>query len=115
MLVTGIDARRPAAQDGFRVGDVLVRLGDQPVRRVADVERLLRSRAPSGAGLDAFLIRSRTTAVLTVSVSGSEADLLLVSPETRSRDELERALIHEIEGLHTRIRELREQIEALEE
>ncbi len=121
VLVTGIDPRRGAANDGFRVGDVLVRLGEVPVRRVSDVEQLLHERGARGEALQASLIRSHAPARLTLKVSEAPA-VDAVSPEDRpsapgqaasSRVRFEQALQLEIERLRSRIEELKHELETL--
>lgn len=120
VLVTGIDRRRPAANDGFRVGDVLVRLGEEPVRRVSDVERLLETRGARTEAVKASLIRARAPAVLTLNVPHEPAAAAASGEDPRtdpgeigiSRTQFERALQLEIEGLRARIEELKRELEA---
>ncbi len=122
VLVTGIDPRRPAANDGFRVGDVLVRLGQEPVRRVSDVERLLHMRGAHGEALKASLIRARAPAVLTLNAAHATAadavsyeDPRIAPGETGgSRAQFERALQLQIERLRARIEELKDELEVLQ-
>lgn len=122
VLVTGIDRRRPAADDGFRVGDLLVRLGDEPVRRVSDVERLLLARGARAEALQASLIRARAPAVLTLHAPRAPAAdaVSREDPATdpdevgNSRTQFERALRLQVEGLHARIEELKRELEVLQ-
>ncbi len=122
VLVAGIDPRRPAANDGFRVGDVLVRLGEETVRRVSDVERLLRERGARHETLKASLIRARVPAVLTLDAANALAadDVSYEVPRTApgengsSRAQFERALQLEVERLRARIEQLRHELEVLQ-
>ncbi len=120
VLVTGIDPRRPAANDGFRVGDVLVRLGQQPVRRVSDVERLLYMREAHDEALKASLIRARAPALLTLNLAHAPAAVSYEDPRTApgqsgsSRAQFERALQLEIERLRARVEELKDELELLQ-
>jgi len=45
-LVTGVDRDGPAASEGIRTGDLLVRVGDDPVHTVEDVLASLRDTEP---------------------------------------------------------------------
>ncbi len=120
VLVTGIDPRRPAANDGFRVGDVLVRLGQEPVRRVSDVERLLHMRGAHDEALKASLIRARAPAVLTLNAAHAPAAVSYEDPRTApgetgsSRAQFEQALQLEIERLRARIEELKHELDVLQ-
>ncbi len=122
VLVTGIDPRRPAAHDGFRVGDVLVRLGQEPVRRVSDVERLLHMRGAHDEALKASLIRARAPAVLTLNGAHTPAADAVSYEDPRtaagesgnSRAQFERALQLGIERLRSRISELQRELEVLQ-
>ncbi len=117
VLVTGIDPRRPAANDGFQVGDVLVRLGEVPVRRVSDVERLLHMRGAQDEALEASLIRASAPALLRLNVAHAPAadsvsygDPRGAPGESGSRAQFERALQLEIERLRARIEELKHEL-----
>jgi membrane-associated protease RseP (regulator of RpoE activity) len=129
VLVTGIAAGRPAAVDGFRAGDVLVRLGGQPVSEAKDVERLLLIRRDEA--IAASLIRARREEVVTVhgshipvSADGTgdarakriESLVLRAADEEDSaaRAALDRAVRLEIERLEKRIERLKRELESLE-
>ena len=122
VLVTSIDPRRPAAHDGFRVGDVLVRLGEEPVRRVSDVERLLQTRGAHDEALKASLIRARAPAVLTLNAAldpaadpvGYDDPPTAPGEPGSSRAQFERALQLQIERLRARIEELKQELEVLQ-
>lgn len=129
VLVTGIAAGRPAARDGFRVGDVLVLLGGEPVRDAEDVDRLLLARRDEA--IAASLIRARRTEVVTVRgldipLPEEPADdarakwvggvLSRGSDEEHAaaREALDRAVRAEIERLEKRIERLKRHLESLE-
>ena len=103
----------------------VIRLGEQPVIRVEDVERLLAEQGVDQEEMVAFLIRGRrrTSVTLRTVVGGTAAaEALLraraaVAP-TESAEEpgvLERAIELEIRRLHERISGLERQLEALRE
>jgi S1-C subfamily serine protease len=123
VLVTGIEPGRPAADDGFRVGDLLIRLDGEPVRGVVQAERLLRS--PRAEQVAASLIRERRAEVLTLTAPTSEGDSV---PEwavgdaaadgaggTAARAALDRALRQEIVRLEVRIEKLKHRLGELED
>jgi predicted metalloprotease with PDZ domain len=127
VLVTGVAAGRPAARDGFRVGDVLVLLGGKPVRAVEDVEQILGSRR-DGA-IAASLVRAGRAEVVTVrgsldavlaqdavEASGeSMAGVTLKAAQEEyaaAKAARDRAVRLEIERLEKRIERLKRQLES---
>jgi predicted metalloprotease with PDZ domain len=130
VLVTGIAAGRPASLDGFRVGDILVRLGGEAVHDAEDVERVLVSRREEA--LTASLIRARRAQVVTVRAphvpapeeharsAGTEWIEIPVlagagEDDSAAREALDRAVRLEIERLEKRIEQLKRQLESLED
>ena len=129
VLVTGIAAGRPAALDGFRVGDILVRMGGHPVHDVADVERLLVSRRDEA--MAASLIRAGRAEVVSVRGSlipaqaegASDARAKWIAgafwavadeEESAARAGRDRAVRLEIERLEKRIDRLKRELDSLE-
>jgi C-terminal processing protease CtpA/Prc len=118
VLVTGIAPGRPAAADGLRVGDILVQVGDRPVREVGDVERLLL--APGDGVVEVSLVRARREEVVTMSPrrppapSGSRRAAEAREDRPDARVLSERVLRSEIERLQRRIDRLKRQLEARE-
>jgi hypothetical protein len=64
---TVTSASGSAAKDGFRAGDAIVRLEDQPIISVADVQWIL-ARSKDGATLRAEVLRVGRTEVLSLSL-----------------------------------------------
>jgi serine protease Do len=123
VLITGVAPERPAAVAGFRVGDVLVRLGNEPVRQVVDVERVLQGWDDHEVPLEAFLVRGGKKAQLELrSASDLVAAAALVAQPTntpvaedRARELIGSAIQAEIARLRERIRELEGQFDAVRE
>jgi len=111
VLVTRVAAGRVAERSGLRVGDVLVRLGDQDVSSAGQVRVTLvpwRLAEP----LPALVVRERKPVQLELRAALAERSRAEASPEGR---ELLRGRIEaEIERLERRIAELRREIEELE-
>src|SRR5262249_53368531 len=63
--VRRVEAESPAAKAGFEQGDVIVRLGGQPLLSIADVQWVLHQAPAEGAELRAEVRRGDRTAELT--------------------------------------------------
>lgn len=123
VLVTGILEGQSAAAGGLRVGDVLVALGEQPVRSVQDVAEVLGDQAGDGHRLRVSVVRGREAQALTLTlpafhgVAPGEAPapaLLAVAPQPPlDRAALERVIRAEIVRLERRIEELRRELREL--
>ncbi len=111
LLVVAIDPRRDAADDGFRVGDLLVSVGDEQVYRAADVERWLADRA--GDNLTASVIRDREARVLSVRRAPSGTDVRARSERPIAPGDYETAVRNELDRLNRRIEELKRELDAL--
>jgi S1-C subfamily serine protease len=120
LLVVDIEPGRRAASDGFRVGDVLVRVGERPVRELEDARRLF-----AGGGdraVPAALLRDGQTKVVTVrapSAAEEAGPIVPVRPAwaagtAAERAAAERAVRREIERLRARIERLKRKLESLE-
>jgi hypothetical protein len=107
VLVTGVDAGRSGEANGLRVGDLLVRLDDRPVRRASEARRVMRARAPRE--LAVALIREGTTELLTLGAGGGGSGAER-SAGAAARSEYERALRLEIERLEQRLEELKRRL-----
>jgi len=105
VLVTRIDAETPAALDGFRVGDVLVRLDDAPVRLESDLEWLLHRTA--GATTRATLVRGGRRTTLTVRAVTLPARPTRELPAVPTGETVR----VEIERLERRIEQLKRELE----
>jgi S1-C subfamily serine protease len=121
VLITAVAPGRAAAAAGFQVGDILVRLGDQPVGRVLDAERVLVHRDPA-APLPASLVRAGETAhVHLLGPSGAAPpDDASPAPDevpgpgaAASAAALSEAIEAEIERLRERIRQLERELDDL--
>jgi S1-C subfamily serine protease len=119
VLVTGIEAGRPAEGDGLLVGDLLVRLDGQPVGKALEVERLLRT--PRDRAVSASLIRGTRPEALTLRAFGSAVSAARENTGTagdqrsQARAALDRALRLELHQLQERIERLKRQLELLEQ
>ncbi|KVK93660.1 trypsin-like peptidase domain-containing protein [Burkholderia territorii] len=71
-LVNGVDPGSPAAAAGVRPGDVIVKLGDKPIGRSAELNDLAAA-LPTGARAPLRVIRNRTPMMLTVTGAGTGA------------------------------------------
>ena len=115
LLVTGIDAGLPAAGDGLRVGDLLVHLAGQPVRGLADVDRLL---ATGDGALPALLVRDGRLSELMLRAAPAAARdqqataRRALSDRVTAQRALERSVRQEIERLNRRLEELKRLLEA---
>ncbi|MBR8141714.1 trypsin-like peptidase domain-containing protein [Burkholderia sp. AU19243] len=69
-LVNGVDPGSPAAAAGVKAGDVIVKFGDRPIGRSAELNDLAAA-LPAGAKAPLRLIRNRTPMVLTVTGAGT--------------------------------------------
>ena len=107
VLVTGVDAGRSGEAHGIRVGDVLVRLDDRPVRRASEARRVMRARAPRE--LAVALIRGGKTELLTLGPRGGGSGAERTSGAA-ARSEYERALRLEIERLEQRLEALKRRL-----
>jgi S1-C subfamily serine protease len=112
VLVLGVAEAEPAATLGFRVGDVLVQLGERAIRDEDQLRWTLRSW-PADQPLTARFIRGGEPMFVEF-----EAAAMPAPPAPALTPELERELIQhrlqaEIERLEARIRTLREELEQL--
>lgn len=71
-LVNGVDPGSPAAAAGVRPGDVIVKLGDKPIGRSAELNDLAAA-LPAGARVQMRVIRNRMPMMLTVTGAGTGA------------------------------------------
>jgi len=111
VLVTRVAAGRAAEISGLRVGDVLVRLGDQEVSSAGQVRVTLvpwRLAEP----LPALVVRERKPVQL--ELRAVLAGAAQTEPSPAGRDALRRKIEAEIARLERRIAELRQEIEELE-
>ncbi|KVL49203.1 peptidase S1 [Burkholderia territorii] len=69
-LVNGVDPGSPAAAADVRPGDVIVKLGDKPIGRSAELNDLAAA-LPTGARAPLRVIRNRTPMMLTVTGAGT--------------------------------------------
>ncbi|KVC17085.1 trypsin-like peptidase domain-containing protein [Burkholderia diffusa] len=69
-LVNGVDPGSPAAAAGVRPGDVIVKFGDKPIGRSAELNDLAAA-LPTGAKAPLRLIRNRAPMMLTVTGAGA--------------------------------------------
>jgi len=118
LLVTRIDPERPAALDGFRVGDVLVRLGDAPVRLESELERILQRTG--GGTIRATLVREGRPTAVTLRATTVPDRPTREAQQTAyelqraaSRAETGHSVRVEIERLERRIEQLKRELEEL--
>ncbi|WP_322027614.1 trypsin-like peptidase domain-containing protein [Burkholderia sp. BCC1977] len=69
-LVNGVDPGSPAAAAGVRPGDVIVKFGDKPIGRSAELNDLAAALPPGGKA-PLRLIRNRRPTMLTVTGAGT--------------------------------------------
>jgi predicted metalloprotease with PDZ domain len=108
VLVTGVDVGRSGEGNGLRVGDVLVRLDERPLRQASEVRRLMRARR--SRELAVVLVREGKTEVRTLCAGNNEA-AAEATTEAAARSDYERALELEIERLERRLEELKRRLE----
>jgi regulator of protease activity HflC (stomatin/prohibitin superfamily) len=74
VLILGVMRQSPAEQSGLRRGDVIVRLGGEPVRQVEDLQRLLRD-AQLGETAEIEVMRRGEMLVIPVKIESAPVSL----------------------------------------
>jgi len=127
VLVTGVVQDLAGDLAGLQVGDVVVRVGDIPVRVAVDVDRLLRVGTRDDGEIVVSLVRgqrSREVKLVAPSAAAgsreyrSVAEMMRtegVDDSPRAREMLARSLELEIRRLRERVDELTREMEALRE
>jgi hypothetical protein len=116
VLLTRVTEGTAGARAGFRVGDVLVRLGDTPIRTPSDLLTRILVADETGE-LEASVVRRREAVRLVLDLSadrlapGAGSGLLERYLESGSeRENRVKMLEEEIRALNRRIRDLEEQL-----
>lgn len=121
VLVTRVRDDTPGARAGIRVGDVLLRLGETPIRTPSDLlTRILV--ADDARVLPAIVVREGKTVEFELDLSSGtdevRPDAVLLErylEDPRRRENRVKMLEQEIEGLRRRIRDLEEELREVRE
>jgi hypothetical protein len=70
--VESVKEKSPAAESGFKAGDVIVKAGTRVVEEVYDVQRAIR-RADGGEKLPVEIIRNGSRQTLTITIEAEKA------------------------------------------
>ena len=74
VLVVQLDPQSPAARAGIRRGDIITRIGDTPIQRGGDFQRVIRSRR-SGETVPVTVVRLRPQETVRINVRLGEFEL----------------------------------------
>ena len=110
VLITSVDADRPAARGGVRVGDVVVSGDGTPIRKPYDLVKVV-GRVAAEEVLKLRVVRDGKERTLSIEPDGGPTPW--VDPE-RWDEWLERGLRHGSEQLRRRLKELERRFEDLE-
>lgn len=86
VVVTQVFPGSPADTAGLKVGDIIVRVGTQPIRAVTDVTKSIASQAP-GTNVEIEYLRTGNRAVVSVSLSERTVDDSPASAPAKSGEE----------------------------
>ena len=111
VLVTSVDADRPAARGGLRVGDVIVSGDSRPIREPYDLVKVVGGVSAEGT-LELRVLRDGKE--YTLSVEPEAGPTPWVDPE-RWNEWLKRGLRHGSEGLRRRLGELEQRLKEIEQ
>lgn len=112
VLVLAVANAEPAAALGFRVGDVLVQLGEREIRDEDQLRWTLRSW-PADQPLTVRLVRGGEPVFVELEPAAMPAPPAPPPTPELERELIQRRLQAEIERLEARIRTLREELEQL--
>lgn len=108
VLVRSVERGSRAEKAGLRAGDIIVRLGEQPVNDTSDFTHALHAR---GAGsINVEVIRERKSQILTISLPGrrESGDML---QESFDVPEIDAETRMELTGIQNEVAKLRPQME----
>ncbi len=111
VLVTSVDADRPAARGGVRVGDVVVSGDGTPIRKPYDLVKVV-GRVPAEGALELRVLRDGKERTLSIEPDGGPTPW--VDPE-RWDEWLERGLRPGSERWRRALKELERRLEELEQ
>lgn len=107
VLVRSVEKGSRGEKAGLRAGDVIVRVGEQPIHDTSDFTRALRSR--KGDSITVAVIRDKKEQTLTLSLPPRD-DSGEVIEESYDGDEVGSATPEELQALGTQLAELQPQM-----
>jgi serine protease Do len=110
LLVTLVEKERPAARAGLLVGDIIVEVAEEPMRRPMDLVQAV-ARAPSGESLELRVVRDGEKQTLSVEPEGEPARW--ADPEHWG-DKIREGMRWGGEEMRRRLEELERRLEKLE-